>query len=291
MNNFRIILALIAFSCVAWGAPIDPSPYDPQPPHQPGRPGVGRPQRPPRPQPPLPPHPPRPGYGDRREIYVGQQMWDQSLDLMRLLNLWSSSGSSIQSVEIWLRPQNTYGNLQLMADGFVEDAQGAYSSVVVLNPRRQLVIGSNVRNLFLNVQGRAYVDRIVVFLGSGSGAYPYPGPGPAPIADEVVLPLYFGNIFQAPSLLEILNASGASQYAGYRLQSITIYGQAMAYRAGVQILANGNLMGKVELANFASAQIFYPNYQLIVGNHLYSLDVITDGSLRLDRVEIRLTRY
>lgn len=261
------------------GAPIDPSPYDPQP------------GRPPRPQPPRPP--PRPGYGDRREVYIGQEFQDQNLDLVRTLNLWNLRGASIESVDVVTRSYGGYGVLQLLADGYIEDSQNVYSDYVSLRVRRDLSIGYNVRDLLLSIRGRLYIERVIVnFRGGGGGYYPgpQPGPQPGPIGGDVVIPLNVGQIFYSPASVDLLARTMLSNYRGYRVAAVTIYGQSLAYRGGTQLVGNGMLLGQVDFSPNGGGFTIYPNSQLIVGVNLSSLNLMTNGQIRIDRVDLRLQR-
>lgn len=313
MKKIRILLALLVLSCGAssfaqydngdavggicregdyncipqipdhgGGAPVDPSPYDPQPgygdhnPYQPGRP-----ERPDR---------PNNGYGDVREVYLGQYFRDQSLDLMRLLNLNSARRQRIDSVEVTVRSGDNYTSLSLVADGYVEDSQSAWGNWVTLHPRRDLIIGQNLRRLHLDVRGKIWIDRITVRL-SGGGYQPNPPPYPPGGGSEFVLPAQIDKNFYQNGMVDLMQATGLRQYHGYRVTHVTVYARAMTFQARTRVLANGMHQGQLTFGNGISGQTVRMSHQFVVGQNLNALTLLVDDPAHIDRVEVRLSRY
>lgn len=258
------------------GMPVDPSPYDPIP----GLPGDDRPGR-----------PDRPGIGDsrdQREVYLGQYYRDQSLDLMRLLNLQSARRQRIESVELTVRDGNSYSSLALVADGYTEDSQSVWGSYVTLHPRRDLTIGQNLRRLRLDVRGKLFIDRIVVRLRDSY----QPNPPPYnPPGNDIVLPGYVNQNFYQPGNIDIARVAGVHQYRGYRVTAITVYGMGLRYSARARVLANGMILGHLTFGSAVSGQTVRVQQNLVVGQNLNGLNLLVDDQARIDRVEVRLSRY
>lgn len=269
------------------GGAIDPSPYDPQPGYpQPGHGGYHQPNQ-----------PGNHGRADHREVYIGQYVRDGNLNLMRLLNLQTARGSSLRTVTVTLRPGTGSANFSLISDGYVEDTASSYSSFVTLQARRDLVIGQ-VRNLLLGIRGQVFVERIAADLDSGYNPYPGPnpyppGPNPGPYppgnGGEVVLPGYIGQTFYGYGNVDILQATNARMYPGYRVVAVTVYGQSSG-NSNVQVMANGMILGQINLG-YGGAQTVYPNMQLWIGQNVNAMNLLVNGQTRIDKVELRLRRY
>jgi hypothetical protein len=234
---------------------------------------------------------------------------------MRMLNLYNANGSSIESVQVTVRVGNMAGQLQLMADGYIEDSQNINSMMVSLNPRRNLVIGQNLRMLSLSARGRVYVERIGVYL---SDAYspqpqpPYPGPYPQPVpppppppypnpgpfppgpgnGGDTVATAYIGQNYFAPAGIDLTQATSLMNYRGYRIVSVTVYGAALnSYQAGLRIMANNMVLGNLILSNNGAPAMVAAPAQMIVGQNVVSLNLWIDTPARIDRVEVRLSRF
>lgn len=323
MKLSRIILALLTFSCGAsiagaqdrdpigsicevgrncpvnpgsgGGGGIDPSPYDPQPGHPGhggGHPGHGGGHH--NPGHGGYPSPDYPDSSDRREVYVGQYLRDQNLNLLSLMNLdvYSQQGTEVLSVEVFVQNSGRF-SMSLVADGYLV-AQNAYAGMsVVLNPNRNLILGQTVRrSLSLAVRGQVFVERVVVNLRSNGGYQPNPNPYPGPGQQEIVLQGSVYQSFYGPSSVDIGQITNLMAYRGYQIASITVNGRSTNYnQARARLLVNGTIEGDLFLGNYDGSQMIYPRGSYIVGRNLNAVTLLVDGGTTINSVQVRLVRF
>jgi hypothetical protein len=261
------------------GSPIDPSPYDPQPNYP------DRPERPGRP----------PGAIDHREVYIGQYFRDQNIDILRTVGIspYNNRGAVIHSVEITTEPGNMYSQMELIADGRVEDRTHEVGYSNTLQPRRQLVLGQNFSNLFLGVRGKVFIRTLAVNLVSNyqPNPPPYPGPGyPGNPGNSIVARGYINQTFYGPGNVDIMRAVNLNNYRGYQISSITVYGRALNGQGSARILINGMVQGQIYLGN-GGRQTVSPQGSFVVGRNVNGMNMLVDGAAQIDSVEVQLVRF
>ncbi len=267
-----------------------PGHYEPERPHWPG----DRPQYP----------APQPGYERARDIYINAGVQNQSLDLLRLANISLINDRGAQITRVEVQSQNgPRAVLSLTANGRIEaQSYGAiYTSQLI--PRNALIIGQNVSQLLLQVQGRALIQTIRVYLrGGGYNPYPPPNPWPQPNPPPYPQPPYpphpgqnminldrFVNVHvSGQSSVELGNLVGLGAYPGYRIQAITIQGRTLnGYSTQAKLLINGLVSNYLSLTANSTAQTIYPSQNVGVN----SLVLWVNDTSVVERVQIQLVRY
>jgi hypothetical protein len=227
------------------------------------------------------------GFGNHKEVYVGQYFRDQQIDLMWTLGLQYEQGRRIESVQIFVRTGDS-ANVALIADYYTEDQQSAYGSWITLRPLRNLVIGQTFNRLMLQVMGKLYIERIGVDLAPSYEPNPPPYP---PNGGEVVVPGYVGQTFYGQGNVDILRTANLYNYQGYRIREVTVYGRALGYLARARILGNGMIVGQLSFGTAISPQTARISQPFVIGQNLNALNMLVDDQAQIDRIEVRLSRY
>lgn len=248
-----------------------------------------------RPNPPrYPEYPDRPGRPDRpghpsdivRSISIYRTISNEKLALRQLLDLDRDyRGLRIESVTVTADSSYANAELQLLINGRVEDYQRANSNYIVLQPRVNDEIGSEIRTLQLDVRGSLYIRTIEVRLSDRGGYYPEPGlPARQNISVSVFQTIYSGNSVNLSRLID------ARRLDGYKIEGMTIYGNAR-YRSGlVDVVQNGRrVASSVNLEQYSSAHRVYLFEQVEISPYS-SLDLVARGDIEIDRVELQLIR-
>lgn len=227
------------------------------------------------------------GYPDRREVYVGRYLRDETLQLDRLLNLGSQNyGDTIESVVVTLRDAGR-GSLTLMMDYSNVDFRSNLYRVETLRPRGNARVGIDFRSLGLRIGDKVFVESVAVNLIHEAG---YPDPGGNPGSFDLEEGVY--QVYQGYGRLDVGQLVNLYQYQGYQVLSVEIIGGAVGYRGGqATLLANGFEQGRSYFSNqSAESQSIYMRSPSTVGRDLNSLVISVSGDMRIDRIRVRLAR-
>lgn len=140
--------------------------------HGPGRPGPGpgRPYPPPAPPsyPQPPPPPPPPSYPPRVEqkmAYIGQRISNYAYRLRDLMAIDGRyNGYEVEQVMVDVRGVAPGTQIHLVINGSIQDISYNAIGQIVLRPRQGCILGRDIMNLDLGIQGTADIDRIYVNL-------------------------------------------------------------------------------------------------------------------------------
>lgn len=223
-----------------------------------------------------------------RQIYIGRFMRDETIQLDQVLPRPGGYETAlIRTIEIDLQDSGR-GALTLMVDGFREDFVNFLQPHTVIRPYRQLEFGRNFRSLGLQVNGKVYIDRVTVTYLS-NGGYPDPGgPGHGEIRVSRELNRYLYN-FNNTDLTYLL---GLDQYRGYRIVSIDVETRNLDSRTiRLSLLANGQMQDDRQVSSYMNelTSLRLRNSG-VIGRDVNNLSLLTDGSVHLQRVTLRLVR-
>lgn len=248
--------------------PSYPRPMPPPPPSYP----------PPAPPPSYPPAP-APSYPTYREVFVGRQMINESIDL----SAYMSNGDLISQVVVEVNGTSGGTNIMLVVDGQVQDTRCDQSGALVLRPYSTVRVDryygrGNVR---LQVQGGAYINRILI---NGNGGYnPNPGQGTLELRSSPYIDI------SGYRRLSLYNLLSLGNYQGYVIESIEIETTA-AYANTINVYANG---GQFRGAISVNSGLTYGRLNLgydVIGRDLYNLEIEATGSATIRNVLVRVRR-
>ncbi|HPI41110.1 MAG TPA: hypothetical protein PLJ21_09920 [Pseudobdellovibrionaceae bacterium] len=299
--------------------PPQPPIYRPQPPIHRPPPDSYRPVQPPHRRPPIrhvrpAPPPPRfipvlpdrpwhpdrpgqPGYIEREYEYLGQFVENSEIPLRALFDIDREFyGYTIDSIQVEVSSagfRNT--RLSLEVNGQRVDSEFDPQGWITLDPGMWDQIGTEIRTLRLDVQGRLHIGGIYInlrrFSDDGS-VNPNPGPGYQTI--QLSVPGYllprrmFGN--DQISLGQMINLN---DYVGYKLDEVVIEGEALYNNALLDVIVEGMQVGPSMVfgSQIGQIQVLRPNIRQAVSVSYDSILLRNRGDLNLRQITLRLSRW
>jgi hypothetical protein len=121
--------------------------------------------------------------------------------------------------------------------------------------------------------------------------YP-PPPPPSYPADEVVQ-AYIGQRFMGTTTLSLSQILNLAYYQNRRVEQITFTGGTYGGFGSAELIINGYPTRQIVNMGYGFREyvIFPTAYTNILGRDIYSMELLLNGDLNIDRVSVRLSRY
>jgi len=247
----------------------------------------------PYPQRPLPPifHRPIP-YSPYQEesvdIRIGRYVNYEAFDLFFLGGLDSPRyrGAVVNSVEVHLG-QRDYGvGVSLITNGFTADADNSANGITYLVPRYGALIGQDLREMFVEVNGYVWVDHITVNLRR-SGLYsPYYANRDFTLTQEYSLNLADYQVLDLSDVVDLYN------YANAHIVSVEITARSVSQNSdfsAVRFFVNDRETDRVLVDRNGDTRTFFIYGPDRLNTDIYSLELMADGDVVIDNISVRLT--
>lgn len=255
----------------------------PAPPHRPPPPPSYPPQRPP-PRPPVPP----PSYGsETKRIYVGRNVFSETLHLRQLGGLGPQyQGYEVVAVRVNL--QSTYYNnqamVQLVTNGQVVATAYNPNYQALLYPQHRLVLGQNAQTLQLAVSGTLFVDSVDVELRRAGYNPPPPPPN---YGERIELNVYrstFGS-----DRIDLTPMIDMYRYRGRAIESVQVTVNSRYNTGYVSLLINGYSMGQAAInPGYSQVATYRPAQPMVIGQSANMIVLQNQGDLTIEHVTIVL---
>ncbi len=253
-------------------SPVDPSPYDP--PTYPGE------------------------QGEIRTIIINKQVQFQQIPIDRMVDLQAMQGMELTMVEIETLRTDHNDQVNLLINHQLADQQNTYEGFTELFPRQERIIGFNLHELDLSIDGSMYIGRVILHFQQGvEGGIGRPGDGigrtDRPPFDSnlqnVFIPVnrtFFGN-----DRVDIGDYISLHNYTGQRLEAIEVLAEARFSNAIIDLMINSFQVGfGKSVGPSIQTIIFYPRNNNIIGRGGDSIILLTRGDITIHHLNLRISR-
>ena len=203
---------------------------------------------------------------------------------MQMLNL-DRFDSSYTVESVVVRTNGTDSStLRLWVNNQVEDEVNWPSSLVSLYPRYDLRVGTELQNLFLQVDGSSFISQIEVRLRrvGYSGEY-----------YQLQIPVQLDQDLYDYDTVTLNEWVDLSQYRGYRLISIEVDADAYYSAEKLSLLVDNSVNGEAYVTGEGAYVTIFPTSSVILGSNSDKISLMAQGggALSLNNVTLRVSRY
>ena len=174
--------------------------------------------------------------------------------------------------------------LRLWVNNQVEDEVNWPSSLVSLYPRYDLRLGTELQNLFLQVEGSSFISQIEVRLRrvGYSGEY-----------YQLQIPVQLDQDLYENDIVTLNDWVDLSQYRGYRLISVEVDADAYYDAEKLSLLVDNSINGEAYVSGEGAYVTIYPTSSVILGTNSNQIALMAQGggTLSLNNVTLRISRY
>lgn len=292
----KIILAIAAMTFVSAIANAYIVPGD-RPPRYPG---PGQPHDPRPPVDPSPYDPPSyPGEQEEvRTIIINRQVQYEQLPIDRMINLQAMQGLELTMVEVETLRTDFRDQVGLLINQQNVDQQHAREGFTELFPSQDRIVGFDLHELDLSIQGSMYIGRVILHFQQGvDGGIGRPDDGVGrpdrpPYGRDlqnVFVPVnrtFFGN-----DRLDIGQYVSLRKFTGQRLEAIEVLAEARFNNAIIDLMINGFQVGFGQsVGPHMQTVILYPGNNNIIGRGADSILLLTRGDVTIHSLNLRISR-
>ena len=174
--------------------------------------------------------------------------------------------------------------LRLWVNNQVEDEVNWPSSLVSLYPRYDLRVGTELQNLFLQVDGSSFISQIEVRLRrvGYSGEY-----------YQLQIPVQLDQDLYDYDTVTLNEWVDLTQYRGYRLISIEVDADAYYNAEKLSLLVDNSVNGEAYVTGEGAFVTIFPASSVILGSNSDKISLMAQGggALSLNNVTLRVSRY
>lgn len=292
----KIFLALAAMTFVSTIANAYIVPGD-RPPRYPG---PGRPHEPRPPVDPSPYDPPTyPGEQEEiRTIIINRQVQFEQIPIDRMINLHAMQGLELTMVEVETLRTDYRDQVALLINRQNVDQQNAREGFTELFPAQDRIVGFDLHELDLSIQGSMYIGRVILHFQPGvDGGIGRPDDGigrpDRPPYDRdlqnVFVPV--NRTFFGIDRLDIGQYVSLRNFVGQRLEAIEVVADARFNNAIIDLMINGFQVGYGQsVGPQMQTIILYPGANQMIGRGADSILLLTRGDVTIHSLNLRISR-
>ena len=227
---------------------------------------------------------PDPGQYFSQVLNLNRLISNQHLDLMQLLNLNRlGSNYTVESVVVRTDGRND-ATMRLWVNNQVDDSVRWPSQIVSLYPRFDMNLGTEMRQLTLQVEGAIHIQQIEVRIRQVGWTGDY---------YQVRVPVeLYQNLYEY-DVLHLHQWIDLTQYSGYRLIGVEVEADAFYSAEKLSLIIDESISAEAYVIGEGAELTLFPESSVVLGAdaNRISLMATGNGALTVKYVTLRLSRY